>query len=393
MMVSPAAKLRACGAPYIPQPLPIPASSPSLSPQLHPYLPRWRSPPTSPKSPGLCAPDALQGASAGLRADRSGAGAAAQPRHRKGHRRDGLGHRPAAAAGQFVRAPRRPAQRAHRAQVDRQRASTRRRSAAMSPRAPLDINAELANALGYGQGDPNKSLIDDTAGEPPERDEISDISEPRREKRVMHRPTPQPITLGVTASMEALDKLLREGRPEFAASGGTAVWTPHRPPRPEKSEGGVRIELKSELTPKGDQPTAIKDLVEGARRHDRTQVLLGVTGSGKTFTMAKVIEATQRPAHHPGAEQDARRRSSTASSRASSPTTRSSISSRITTTTSRKPTSRAPTPTSRRIPRSTSRSTACATRRRARCSNATTSSSSPRCRASTASARSRPIRR
>ena len=112
----------------------------------------------------------------------------------------------------------------------------------------------------------------------------------------MHRPTPQPVTLGVTASMEALDKLLREGRPEFAASGGTAVWTPHRPPRPEKSEGGVRIELKSDLTPKGDQPTAIKDLVEGARRHDRTQVLLGVTGSGKTFTMAKVIEATQRPA-------------------------------------------------------------------------------------------------
>ena len=54
--------------------------------------------------------------------------------------------------------------------------------------------------------------------------------------------------------------------------------------------------LKSELTPKGDQPTAIKDLVEGAKRHDRTQVLLGVTGSGKTFTMAKVIEATQRPA-------------------------------------------------------------------------------------------------
>ena len=112
----------------------------------------------------------------------------------------------------------------------------------------------------------------------------------------MHRPSPQPVTLGVTASMQALDKLLREGRPEFASSGGTAVWTPHRPPRPEKSEGGVRLELKSELAPKGDQPTAIKDLVEGARRHDRTQVLLGVTGSGKTFTMAKVIEATQRPA-------------------------------------------------------------------------------------------------
>src|SRR6188472_769372 len=170
------------------------------------------------------------------------------------------------------------------------------RSRSVNPGGPLNINAELANALGYGQGDPNKTLIGETPGDAPARDEISDISEPRREKRVMHRPTPQPVTLGVTASMEALDKLLREGRAEFRESGGTAVWTPHRPPRPEKSEGGVRIELKSELRPKGDQPTAIKDLVEGARRHDRTQVLLGVTGSGKTFTMAKVIEATQRPA-------------------------------------------------------------------------------------------------
>ena len=54
--------------------------------------------------------------------------------------------------------------------------------------------------------------------------------------------------------------------------------------------------IKSEFEPKGDQPQAIRDLVEGVKRQDRTQVLLGVTGSGKTFTMAKVIEETQRPA-------------------------------------------------------------------------------------------------
>ena len=54
--------------------------------------------------------------------------------------------------------------------------------------------------------------------------------------------------------------------------------------------------IKSEYEPKGDQPTAINELVEGINRNDRTQVLLGVTGSGKTYTMAKVIEATQRPA-------------------------------------------------------------------------------------------------
>jgi excinuclease ABC subunit B len=94
------------------------------------------------------------------------------------------------------------------------------------------------------------------------------------------------------ASQRALDALLRQGRPEFSEK----PWVPHRPPRPEKSEGGQRLVIKSDFTPKGDQPQAIADLVEGAQRNDRTQVLLGVTGSGKTYTMAKVIEATQRPA-------------------------------------------------------------------------------------------------
>jgi excinuclease ABC subunit B len=97
---------------------------------------------------------------------------------------------------------------------------------------------------------------------------------------------------GAAASNAALENLLREGRPEF----NTQAWTPHRPPRPEKSEGGVQLVIKSEMEPKGDQPTAIKELVEGVNRNERNQVLLGVTGSGKTYTMAKVIEATQRPA-------------------------------------------------------------------------------------------------
>jgi excinuclease ABC subunit B len=97
---------------------------------------------------------------------------------------------------------------------------------------------------------------------------------------------------GITATVQALESLLREGRKEFAE----VPWVPHRPPRPEKSEGGRPFVIKSEFEPKGDQPLAIKELVEGVNRHDRTQVLLGVTGSGKTFTMAKVIEATQRPA-------------------------------------------------------------------------------------------------
>ncbi|TCS10352.1 excinuclease ABC subunit UvrB [Caulobacter sp. BK020] len=74
------------------------------------------------------------------------------------------------------------------------------------------------------------------------------------------------------------------------------MWTPHRPARPEKSEGGKKFKLVSDYQPAGDQPTAIAELVEGLNNRENDQVLLGVTGSGKTFTMAKVIEATQRPA-------------------------------------------------------------------------------------------------
>ena len=53
--------------------------------------------------------------------------------------------------------------------------------------------------------------------------------------------------------------------------------------------------LKSEYTPTGDQPEAIERLTEGLLRGDRMQTLLGVTGSGKTFTMANVIARVNRP--------------------------------------------------------------------------------------------------
>ena len=73
-------------------------------------------------------------------------------------------------------------------------------------------------------------------------------------------------------------------------------FTPHKPPRPDKAEGGRKFVLRSDYDPAGDQPTAIKELTEAALADERSQVLLGVTGSGKTFTMAKVIETLQRPA-------------------------------------------------------------------------------------------------
>lgn len=119
-------------------------------------------------------------------------------------------------------------------------------------------------------------------------------------------------TSGVTATVEALKSLIDSGNPLFKDG---VQWTPHRPARPEKSEGGIQIEMVTDFESAGDQPVAIKDLVEGLQgapsvagqasdadasaeneQGERTQVLLGVTGSGKTFTMAKVIEETQRPA-------------------------------------------------------------------------------------------------
>ena len=72
------------------------------------------------------------------------------------------------------------------------------------------------------------------------------------------------------------------------------------PPSPvaqrAKLEGGKRFEMHTDFEPAGDQPEAIADLVAGLESEEQNQVLLGATGTGKTFTMAKIIEATQRPA-------------------------------------------------------------------------------------------------
>ena len=82
-------------------------------------------------------------------------------------------------------------------------------------------------------------------------------------------------------------------RPEQTA---IPAYVPYKPPKPPKSEGGKRLDVVSPFEPKGDQPAAIAELVAGVQANERDQVLLGVTGSGKTFTVAKIIEATQRPA-------------------------------------------------------------------------------------------------
>ncbi len=77
----------------------------------------------------------------------------------------------------------------------------------------------------------------------------------------------------------------------------SANWTPHRPDRNWVGlDASAPFKVASDYEPSGDQVTAIPELVEGIQAGERDQVLLGATGTGKTFTMAKIIEAAQRPA-------------------------------------------------------------------------------------------------
>ena len=64
----------------------------------------------------------------------------------------------------------------------------------------------------------------------------------------------------------------------------------------EKLEGGKKFILTTDFIPAGDQPSAIKELASGIQANEQDQVLLGATGTGKTFTMAHIIESTQKPA-------------------------------------------------------------------------------------------------
>ena len=130
------------------------------------------------------------------------------------------------------------------------------------------------------------------------------------------------------------------------------------------TETGTPFRVVADFEPRGDQPQAIDRLADGILKGMRHQTLLGVTGSGKTYTMAKTVEAVQKPtlviapnktlaAQLAQEFRDFFRR------------TPSSTSSPTTTTTSRRRTSPRPTRISRRKRTSTTRSTSSATRRRA----------------------------
>jgi excinuclease ABC subunit B len=170
--------------------------------------------------------------------------------------------------------------------------------AAFDDDAPASrIDKKLADMLAR-RGDAGRGVAEDDAPAPPARPSFRAPDDKRqgtgkaKGKAAAEPAHPFGMT-GASATAESLQALLVAGDPNIKTG---AAWTPHRPSRPDKSEGGIRFELVSEYEPKGDQPAAIAELVAGVNQHERDQVLLGVTGSGKTFTMAQVISATNRPA-------------------------------------------------------------------------------------------------
>jgi excinuclease ABC subunit B len=152
--------------------------------------------------------------------------------------------------------------------------------------AAFTADPTLLQALGKGQEAAAKAK----KAQPVKTDRAPRAVGGRLETDVSALPENFDASAGVSATVAALENLIQHGDPNVKP------WVPHRPSRPEKSEGGRPFRVASPFEPAGDQPTAIADLVNGIKTGERDQVLLGVTGSGKTFTMAKIIEATQRPA-------------------------------------------------------------------------------------------------
>ena len=124
----------------------------------------------------------------------------------------------------------------------------------------------------------------------------------------MRKPAPLPKTspeqaaqnrVNAGASEEAPNKFIYDFDYDLLDSRGKEAppqWNPHKAQFPDKLEGGKKFELVAPYEPAGDQPTAIEELVGGIKEGEQNQVLLGVTGSGKTYTMAQVISRLQRPA-------------------------------------------------------------------------------------------------
>ncbi len=124
---------------------------------------------------------------------------------------------------------------------------------------------------------------------------MSQSAEPTKaaSKKRLKKPSSQPVT----PKEETVAGGFSEAVATYHDRTQIKDWEPHRPERlPTTKILSKPLRVVSKYEPAGDQPTAIKELSGGLKEGEWDQVLLGATGTGKTFTMAKVIEQMQRPA-------------------------------------------------------------------------------------------------
>ncbi len=121
---------------------------------------------------------------------------------------------------------------------------------------------------------------------------LTGMSQTPAKTRRRKAPTTQPST----PREEIIPGGFSEAMANYHATVSTSEWTPHRPERPSLPKLSRPLRVVSSYEPAGDQPAAIAELSAGVQENEWDQVLLGATGTGKTFTMAKIIEAVQRPA-------------------------------------------------------------------------------------------------
>src|SRR6056297_3328823 len=151
------------------------------------------------------------------------------------------------------------------------------------------------NATGSGRHPPAGPEPVTRSKDPPKSPDIPGQPEeplatpcPRRTAAPPSKHSPAPKTK-ISTRRRAMHNNSPEAMPELHAAAQDVAAR-------DKLEGGRAFVMHTEFSPAGDQPTAIVELSEGVRGGERSQVLLGATGTGKTFTMARVIEETQRPA-------------------------------------------------------------------------------------------------
>src|SRR6266568_2013975 len=137
------------------------------------------------------------------------------------------------------------------------------------------LNPALVGQSGFSEAPAPYDAQDSRQLEPAEAAQYGLGQEPAMEReKPRRRPPPREnVMTGAGPTADSLQALLEAGDPNLRDA---KPWTPHRPARPIKSEGGHSFEIVSEFEPQGDQPKAIDELVKGVKEHERDQVLLGV---------------------------------------------------------------------------------------------------------------------